>query len=119
MSVHWQGDEVDGVAVVVADMIERVVDGDDTVRTGEGDDVDVVDVAAAGEALGEVDGPEELLQRPHVVWQKPSGRFGAASEIALHWPRLFCSMMQVNAIHKTIGRHAEKCTRCRLWASKK
>lgn len=60
--------------------------------------VDIGWVVVDGEgfvgALGEaVDGVEPTVQvhRPQVCWQKPSGTLGAAPEMALHCPKLFCS----------------------------
>ena len=44
-----------------------------------------------GEVAVVVEDPEGQLQRPQVVWQKPSGVPGTAAEIALHCPSSFCS----------------------------
>ena len=57
--------------------------------------VDIGWVVVGGEvvvgALGEaVDGAVQV-HRPQVCWQKPSGTLGAAPEMALHCPKLFCS----------------------------
>lgn len=55
--------------------------------------MDVVVVDGEG-VLGEaVDGEEPAVQvqRPQVCWQKPSGTPGAAPEMALHCPKLFCN----------------------------
>lgn len=64
--------------------------------------VHAVGLAAAGElvvvdgegvvgVIEEEDGLAVHVQRPQVRWQKPSGTPGAAPEMALHCPKLFCS----------------------------
>lgn len=63
--------EVDGVETVIEtvdDVVDEVVDG-------------VVDEVVGG-VVGEVDDPVGQVQRPQVVWQKPSGTLVEAPEIA-------------------------------------
>lgn len=44
-----------------------------------------------GEAFPDAE-PAVQVQRPQVCWQKPSGTPGAAPEMALHCPKLFCKV---------------------------
>ena len=52
----------------------------------------VVDGEGVVGVLEDKDGVELAVQgqRPQVFWQKPSGTPGAAPEMALHCPKLFC-----------------------------
>ena len=98
--------QVQGAGVVAGLLVVTMVEDGDGVEGGGveggdcvvGGDDDVVDDGEDG-----VD-PGEQVQRPQVVWQKPSGTPGAAPEIAWHCPRLCC-----RAIHIRVSGLLSRC----------
>lgn len=79
------------MVVPVADGDVGLAESERVVVEGEVVDCDA-EVLSVGVLEEEVDGVVEPgVQRPQVFWQKPSGRPGAAAEIDLHCPKLFCS----------------------------